>query len=155
MQFVAYFQVKKSLWRVTHGATLTTHMTFQCENPAGHFVCLYWLQAVRSKHICTVVSLCWSGGLKKHAVLIFNYLHRPHRGENSPHQSNILSVLGYLEEKARKKHISYRRYSHFFAEDSDTLVFWAASLFRQTELFLIFGVLLFQCLELKTTRQRQ
>lgn len=33
-QFKAYLQVEASLWRVTDGATLITHSTFQCETTA-------------------------------------------------------------------------------------------------------------------------
>lgn len=43
---------------------------------------------------------------------------------------------------------------HFLAEDSDALVFWAAPLPGQTELLLVFGVLLFQSLELQESRNQ-
>lgn len=40
-------------------------------------------------------------------------------------------------------------YLHFLAENSDALVFRAGPLLRETELFLVLGVLLFQSLELQ------
>lgn len=74
------------------------------------------------------------------------------------HHASLMKRLAggrHLDEtRARKKHISYARYSHFLAEDSDPLGFWAAALLGQTELLLVFGVLLFQSLELKRNRQR-
>lgn len=64
-----------------------------------------------------------------------------------------VSPLG--ETSGRKKHISHHQYSHFLAEESDTLVFRAASLLRQAELFLVFGVLLLQRLELSARHRRE
>lgn len=54
-QFIAYLQVEASLWRVTDGATLITHLT----SMRTAFTCLYRLTAIKSSHICTVLSLRW------------------------------------------------------------------------------------------------
>lgn len=62
----------------------------------------------------------------------------------STQHSNELAGWGHLYRRhARKKHISYHEYSHFLAEDSDSLVFRAAPLLRQAQLLLVLGVLLF------------
>lgn len=49
----------------------------------------------------------------------------------------------------KSKHNNLRSYSHFLAQISDALVFRGAPLLRETEFFLEFGILLFQCLELE------
>lgn len=66
----------------------------------------------------------------------------------------LLGVTFRGDQWQKKKHTSQHEYSHFLAEESDALVFRAASLLRQTELFLVFGVLLLQRLEL-SARHRQ
>lgn len=85
----------------------------------------------------------------------FYYLHRPQGEFRAAFQR--AGWFGTPSEgiSARKKHISHQQYSHFLAEDPDTLVFWAAALLRQAELFLVFGVLLFQRLQLSGARQQE